>query len=155
MQSTPESRACAKLQCTGVRVACTGVQDTNPSQVHCSFAHACCQPVLHSNPEQSGINKTAVHWCQGCLHRCVECKPPRVQLQRHMPALPVLQSTPECRACASAVAPVEVCIPHTCASANPDTSALQFCFHAQNCTQGHLLMQNRCTAEAQAPVLAP
>ena len=86
-------RASAKLQCTGVRVTCIGVQDTNLHRCPAE-AHACCQPVLHSNPEQWGINKTAVHWCQGCLHRCVECKPPRVQLQRHMPAFSLFCTAP-------------------------------------------------------------
>ena len=86
-------RASAKLQCTGVRVTCIGVQDTNLHRCPAE-AHACCQPVLHSNPEQWGINKTAVHWCQGHLHRCVECKPPRVQLQRHMPAFSLFCTAP-------------------------------------------------------------
>ena len=86
-------RASAKLQCTGVRVTCIGVQDTNLHRCPAE-AHACCQPVLHSNPEHWGINKTAVHWCQGCLHRCVECKPPRVQLQRHMPAFSLFCTAP-------------------------------------------------------------
>ena len=44
-------RASTKLQCTGVRVTCIGVQDANLHRCPAE-AHACCQPVLHSNPEQ-------------------------------------------------------------------------------------------------------
>ena len=89
-------RASTKLQCTGVRVTCIGVQDTNLHRCPAE-AHACCQPVLHSNPEHWGINKTAVHWCQDHLHRCV-CGMQTLTgatAEAHACFQPVLHSTPE------------------------------------------------------------
>ena len=107
-------RASAKLQCTGARVTCTGVQDTNLTPG--ALQHMPC--VLHSNPEHGAAVQCQDHSGCGML--------PGAKRTCLLSAC----FAPLSRACASADAPGALHMRfafHTPVHSNPDTSALQFC----------------------------